>query len=58
MPRPLECSLCKEIETVRHLFFDCIVSSLLWADGNEIFHVLITDSNASVSYLQVMKTLK
>jgi hypothetical protein len=30
--KPLECSLCNEIESVTHLFFDCIVSKLLWND--------------------------
>ena len=43
MPKPLECSLCKEIETVRHLFFDCIVATCLWADVKEIFDIMITD---------------
>jgi hypothetical protein len=28
------------------------LSSLLWADVNEVFHVLITDGLTSVSYLQ------
>jgi hypothetical protein len=26
MPKPLECSLCKDIETVTHLFFECLIS--------------------------------
>jgi hypothetical protein len=29
IPKPLECELCKDIESVNHLFFDCLVSRLL-----------------------------
>lgn len=49
MPKPLECDLCKEIESVRHLFFDCIVARLLWEDVFEVFdiHVINFESIAS-----------
>lgn len=43
IPKPLECSLCNEIESVTHLFFDCIVSKLLWNDVHMIFDIMITD---------------
>jgi hypothetical protein len=43
IPKPLECSLCKEIEFVEHLFFACIISTLLWTDVFEVFDVMITD---------------
>jgi hypothetical protein len=42
-PKPLECILCKEIEYVTHLFFDCIVSQLLLKDVYTIFDVMMTD---------------
>jgi hypothetical protein len=29
MPKPLEFKLCKETESVKHLFFDCIAAMLL-----------------------------
>jgi hypothetical protein len=29
IPKPLECSLCKEIEVVKHLLFECTISDFL-----------------------------
>lgn len=29
IPKPLECELCKEIETIKHLLFECIVARQL-----------------------------
>jgi hypothetical protein len=42
MPKPLECSLCKEIESVKHLFFDCLTSELLWDLVFEVFGIRVT----------------
>jgi hypothetical protein len=42
MPKPLECSLCKEIESVKHLFFECLVSELLWDLVFEVFGIRVT----------------
>jgi hypothetical protein len=41
IPKPLECSLCKEIESVSHLFFECMVSELLWQEVQEIFGIRV-----------------
>jgi hypothetical protein len=30
--KPIECAMCNEIETVKHLIFDYIVARLLWDD--------------------------
>jgi hypothetical protein len=43
MPKPLECSLCKEIETVRHLFFECLISELLWDMVFVVLGIRVTD---------------
>jgi hypothetical protein len=43
IPKPLRCSLCNEIESVTHLFFDCTVSKLLWNDVHKIFDIMIID---------------
>jgi hypothetical protein len=43
IPKPLECSLCKEIELVSHLFFECMISNLLWQEVQEIFSIRIND---------------
>jgi hypothetical protein len=43
IPKPQECSFCKEIESVKHLFFDCIVSKLMWDDIFEVFNIRVTD---------------
>jgi hypothetical protein len=39
----LKCELCSELESVKHLFFDCLVSRLLWSVVQEIFDVEIVD---------------
>jgi hypothetical protein len=44
IPKPLECELFKEFEPVKHLFFDCLISKLLWSEVNEVLDVMITDS--------------
>ena len=41
IPKPLECDLCKEIETVTHLFFECIVARNVWDIVEEVFGVNI-----------------
>ena len=43
MPKPLECCLCKEFESVTHLFFDCIVANQMWSTVQEVFGVEICD---------------
>jgi hypothetical protein len=43
MPKCLECSLCKEIETVKHIFFECLISELLWDMVFEVFGIRVTD---------------
>ena len=40
--KPLECVLCKEIESVHHLFFDCLVARLIWAEVNYVFSISVT----------------
>jgi hypothetical protein len=39
--KPIECILCKEVESISHLFFNCLI--LPWADVFEIFGIWITD---------------
>ena len=41
--KPLECGLCKEVETVNHLFFDCLVSRQLWGMVFEVFGIIVTN---------------
>jgi hypothetical protein len=43
MPKLLECSLCKEIESVKHLFFECLISELLWDLVFDVFGIRVTD---------------
>ena len=49
MPKPLECSFCKDIESVHHLFFECIVARLLWRDVLDIFKIEIVDYESVAS---------
>jgi hypothetical protein len=43
IPKPLESCLCKEIETVKHLFFECLILELLWDMVFEVFGIRVTD---------------
>lgn len=43
MTKPLECVHCKEIETIYHLFFECIVARQFWNVIESMFHVQIVD---------------
>ena len=43
LPKPLEYCLCKEFESVKHLFFDCIVACQMWGLVKEVFEVEIYD---------------
>jgi hypothetical protein len=35
--------MCKEIETVKHIMFECIVARLLWDEVFKIFDIVVTD---------------
>jgi hypothetical protein len=37
MVKPLECEICKELETVKHLMFECIVARQLWTIVEKVF---------------------
>ena len=39
--KPLECVHCKEIESVYHLFFECIVARLIWAEVECVFRISV-----------------
>ena len=41
--KPLECELCKEIESVKHLFFECLISRQLWDIVAEVFDINVTN---------------
>ena len=43
IPKKLECEMCTEIETVYHLFFECVVAKSLWDDVFSIFQIRISD---------------
>jgi hypothetical protein len=49
MVHPLECELCKEFESVRHLMFECLVSMLIWDDVFQIFDITDTNFESVVS---------
>ena len=49
MPKPLECEMCKEIESVYHLFFECIVAKNMWELVAQIFDVEIVDYKSIAS---------
>jgi hypothetical protein len=41
--KPLVCELCSELESVKHFFFDFLVSKMLWTDVQKIFGVEVND---------------
>jgi hypothetical protein len=49
MAKPLECKMCKEIETVKHLMFEYIVARMLWDDVFKIFDIIVTDFKSIAS---------
>ena len=49
MAKPMECELCKEFESVHHLFFECLVSRHLWENVSEVFNIHITDFRSLAS---------
>ena len=40
----LECVHYKEIESVYHLFFECIVAKQVWLIVQKVFQVVVVDS--------------
>jgi hypothetical protein len=49
MIKPLDCKMCKEIETVKHLMFKCVVSRMLWDDVFKIFNIFVIDFESIAS---------
>jgi hypothetical protein len=47
--KPLECEMCKELETVKHIMFECIVAKLLWAIVEQVFDCNITNFESIAS---------
>jgi hypothetical protein len=45
MVRSIECKMCKEFETVKHLMLECVVSRLLWEDVYEVFNIHVQTLN-------------
>ena len=44
IPNPFECSLCREIDSVKNRFFDYVVASLMWTDVREVFMLILKPS--------------
>jgi hypothetical protein len=41
MPKQIECNFCKDSESVKHLFSECIVARNLWDDIIDVFKIEI-----------------
>lgn len=37
MGKPVECVFCLEHESVQHLFFDCLITKLVWEEISSFF---------------------
>jgi hypothetical protein len=49
MVKPLDCEMCKELETVKHIMFECIVARLIWAIVERVFDCNITNFESIAS---------
>lgn len=49
MNKPLNCVFCFEHESVQHLFFDCIVAQMVWAEIKYFLGMQFDLSFASIS---------
>jgi hypothetical protein len=49
MTKPLECEMCKEIETIKHLMLEYVVSRMLWDDVLTIFDISVTNFESIAS---------
>jgi hypothetical protein len=49
MVKPLECEMCKELETIKNIMFECIVARLLWAIVERVFDCSINNFESIVS---------
>ena len=49
MPKPLECEMCKEVDIVKHLTFDCIVARQMWEDVLEVFDIPVNNFESIAS---------
>jgi hypothetical protein len=49
MVKPLEYEMCKELETVKHIMFECIVAKLLWAIVERFFDCNINNFESIAS---------
>jgi hypothetical protein len=43
IPKPMECEMCAEFETMHHLMFDCVVARALWDLFEEVFDVHVSN---------------
>ena len=56
--KPLECVFCKEIESVRHLLFECVVARLVWAEVNTVFNISVVGFESVAKYWLCAKKCK
>ena len=47
--KPEDCVFCSELESIDHLFFNCIVAKQIWQTISSIFNVAVGDSFFSVA---------
>ena len=47
--KPLECELCKEIESIKHLFFECLIYRQLWDIVAEVFDINVINFESIAS---------
>jgi hypothetical protein len=49
IPKPMECEMCSEFETVQYLMFECIVSRALWNLVEVVFGMHVSNFESITS---------
>ena len=49
MHKPVDCVFCCELETINHLFFDCLVSSIIWEKVSLFFGIKLGSDFMSIA---------
>ena len=49
MNKPTDCVFCSEMETITHLFFDCIVAKEIWENVSKILGFSLGTSFESIA---------
>jgi hypothetical protein len=47
--KPLDCAFCEEYESIKHLFFVCVVANKIWETVSDFFSLPLGSDYISVA---------